>query len=54
MHTDTPDNEVFRLYKEMADEMTEASVPGTFLVDIFPLRGSLERVLWDNDNVVDP
>jgi hypothetical protein len=41
IQADTPDNEFVRLYKEMTDEMTEASVPGTFFVDIFPLRGSI-------------
>jgi hypothetical protein len=40
IQTDTPGNEFFRMYKEMLDAMSEALVPGAFLVDILPFRGS--------------
>ena len=40
IHVCSPENEFLRLFREMQDAFEEASVPGTFLVDIFPLRGS--------------
>ena len=39
IQADTPDNEFFRMFKDMMDEITEASVPGAFLVDVLPFRG---------------
>lgn len=54
IQADTPDNEFFRMYKDMLDELTEALVPGTFFVDILPPRGSndplsMRRALIDDD-----
>jgi hypothetical protein len=55
IQADTPENEFFRMYKELLDAMTEASVPGAFLVDILPFRGSNRlsmvrgRALTDGD-----
>ena len=40
IQTDDPDNKFFRLYREMLDDLDVASVPGTFLVDVLPFRGS--------------
>ena len=37
---ETKDNKFFRLYKEMAHDFDRACVPGTFLVDVLPFRGS--------------
>ena len=39
IQVDTPDNEFFRMHKDMMDAITEALIPGTFLVDILPFRG---------------
>lgn len=39
IRADTPDNEFFRGYKNALGGLTEASVPGTFLIDILPFRG---------------
>lgn len=36
IQADTPDNEFLRAYKDMLEGVTEATVPGAFLVDILP------------------
>jgi len=36
IQADTPDNEFFRMYKEMIDSMGDALVPGAFFVDFLP------------------
>jgi hypothetical protein len=54
IQADTPDNEFFRRFQAALEGMNEASVPGTFLVDVLPLRGSnplsmdCERMLTDD------
>jgi len=40
IQADTPNNEFFRLYEDMLEGVNEASVPGTFLVDVIPARES--------------
>ena len=40
IEADTKDNEFFRLNREMLHDFDEACVPGTFLVDVLPFRGS--------------
>jgi len=46
IQADTPDNEFFRMYEEMLEGVNEASVPGTFLVDVLPHR---ESNCWNMD-----
>ena len=40
IEAENPDNEFFRMYHDVLGAISEALVPGTFLVDVFPLRGS--------------
>ena len=40
IQVDAPDNEFFCLYKSFMDAMDESMVPGSFLVDLLPFRGS--------------
>lgn len=55
IRADTPDNEFIRMYEEMLEASKGPMVPGTFLVDIFPLRGldpfsmGCEKALTDDD-----
>ena len=55
IQADTSDNEFFRMYKETLDAMSDALVPGAFLVDILPFRGCAHlsvvcrRALIDGD-----
>lgn len=45
IEADTPENEFFCMYKGVMEAVSEASVPGTFIVDVLPLRGSLKHHL---------
>ena len=38
IRADTPDNEFICMYEEALEAAREALVPGTFLVDVLPLR----------------
>ena len=38
IQTEDPDNEYLHLFREMIHSFAEASVPGTFVVDILPAR----------------
>ena len=55
IRAETPENEFFCMYKGVLEAVNEASVPGTFIVDILPFRGSsrlsmkFTRTLTDND-----
>ena len=40
IQADTPDDKYLRLYREMMRSFSEASVPGTFVVDVLPSRES--------------
>ena len=40
IQADTPDDKYLRLFREMMRSFTEASVPGTFVVDVLPFRES--------------
>ena len=40
IQADTPENEFFCMYKGVLGAVNEASVPGTFIVDVIPFRGS--------------
>ena len=49
IQADAPDNEFLRLYKKLVDVMNESMVPGSFLVDLLPFRGS-HRFGWESAN----
>lgn len=40
IQADSPDNEFVRSYQNLLDASHEALVPGAFLVDLVPFRGS--------------
>ena len=46
IQADNADNEFFRTFKEMLDAMTEAVMPGTFLVDVLPFRESNRWIIF--------
>lgn len=44
IQADTPENEFYCMYKGVLGAVNEASVPGTFIVDVLPFRASTSIV----------